>query len=150
MMHRTGLMLLMAAAVMIASAAGIAQQEPAKAPTTVKEVMTTLTIPASDVIFAAASELPQNDEQWAALRQGAQTLAASGRLLMTVHLARDTTTWMEMSRALVSQAEATLKIAGAKKGEALEQASNDVYTTCETCHTRYLEPANEPEPSRPR
>lgn len=109
-----------------------------------KEVMTTMTIPSSDVIFEVASEPPQNDEGWSALRKAADTLAASGRLLMTTALARDTTTWMEMARALVSQAEATAKIAAAKKAESLAQAADDAYTTCETCHARYLEPAGEP------
>lgn len=117
-----------------------AQQDPPPAPATVKEVMTTMTIPASDVVFGAASDPPGTDEQWATLRKAAETLAASGRLLTRADLARDTNTWTEMARALVSQAEATVKLAEAKRRDGLEQAGNDLYGTCETCHARYLQP----------
>lgn len=111
--------------------------------------MTSMTIPASDAIFEAASEPPTTDEKWGALRKAAETLAASGRLLTRAELARDQTTWMEMARALVDKAEATLKVAQTKNADALAPASDDVYTTCENCHTRYLEePAKEPEPPR--
>jgi hypothetical protein len=117
-----------------------ARQDSARGPASVKEVMTSMTIPASDVIFDAASNPPDNDAKWAALRESAGTLAASGRLLMTPALARDTTTWMEMARGLVTQAEATLKVADTKARDQLEQASDAVYATCETCHERYLQP----------
>jgi len=120
--------------------ASAAQQDAVKPPATVKDVMTTMTIPASDVIFAASSELPKTDEQWAALRQGAMTLAESGKLLMTSAFAKDRTAWMERAGEMVTRAEATLRVAQAKNSEALEQASNDVYETCEACHARYLPP----------
>jgi hypothetical protein len=102
--------------------------------------MTSMTIPASDVIFDAASSPPATDAAWAALRQAAGTLAASGRLLMTAPLARDSNTWMEMARAMVTQAEAAMQVADAKARERLGQASDNVYTTCETCHKRYPQP----------
>ncbi|MBI3047617.1 MAG: cytochrome c [Acidobacteria bacterium] len=74
--------------------------------------MTSMTIPASDAIFEAASEPPTTDEKWGALRKAAETLQT-------------------------------------KNADALAPASDDVYTTCENCHTRYLEePAKEPEPPR--
>ena len=130
-----------AAAVLAWTMASAAAQEPAKPPRTVKEVMTTMTVPASEAIFRAASESPRNDEQWAALGKAAETLAASGRLLMTPALARDTAAWTAFSRTLVAQATALSKITEAKRGDALEQAGNDLYETCETCHMRYLEDA---------
>jgi hypothetical protein len=114
-----------------------ARQDSARGPASVKEVMISVTIPASDVIFDAASNPPDNDAKWATLRESADTLAASGRLLMTPALARDTTTWMEMARAMVTQAEATLKVADAKARDRLDQASDAVYATCKACHERY-------------
>jgi cytochrome c553 len=53
--------------------------------------------------------------------------------------AKDGTTWMEMARAMVTQAEATLKAIDARDGDALSQASDGLYTTCETCHDRYMD-----------
>ena len=138
-MPRTACLLLVLAATVLASTAA-ARQDPAPEPATVKDVMVTMTVPASDVIFEAASEPPRTDAQWAALRQATVTLAESGRLLTRPGLARDASTWMELARTLVDAAEATRTIAEAKKGDALERASDAVYATCETCHARYLEP----------
>jgi len=124
---------------LLTPAAPHARQD-ASEPASVKEVMTAMTIPASDVIFDAASRPPESDAAWAAVSKAADTLAASGRLLTTSRLARDTTTWMEMARALVSQAEATRTVADAKARDRLEPASDTVYATCEGCHERYLQP----------
>jgi hypothetical protein len=124
----------------LASGAARAPQDAQTAPATVKDVMVTMTIPASDAIFSAASDPPRSEEQWEELRKSAETLAASGRLLMRTELARDTTTWIERARALVTQAETTVTLAGAKAGDRLEQAGDDVYATCEACHERYFQP----------
>jgi hypothetical protein len=115
-----------------------ARQAAPRTPTTVKEVMTTMTIPASDAIFAAAAEPPASAQAWVALRNSASTLAESGRLLMTSALAKDRTTWMEKARDLVNEAEATMRIADAKNREELEKAADSVYTTCKSCHARYM------------
>ena len=116
----------------------IAQQH-GGGPSTVKEVMTTITIPASDEIFNAASDPPSTDKGWTDVRAAALRLADSGKLLMTATLAKDKEAWMEMARALVAEGEAAAKIAGAKDRPALEQAADTVYAACKTCHARYME-----------
>lgn len=113
-------------------------QKTAQSPKTVKEVMTTMTVPASDAIFAGAAEPPTNAEGWAAVRAGAVTLAESGRLLMTSALARDKGPWMEMAGDQVKAADAAAKVADAKDQQALEQTSDRIYATCKTCHDRYM------------
>jgi cytochrome c556 len=135
-----GAMFATAAGAMFATAAVAARQNGDKGPATVKEVMVTITIPSSEAIFAAASEPPKDDEQWVAVRKSAMMLAESGHLLMTGGRAKDNTTWMEMARGLVVQAEATLKAAEARNADALSKASDDLYLTCETCHARYMAP----------
>lgn len=137
-MTRTARVLL--AVALFAPADARARQDASSSPATVMEVMTSMTIPASDAIFGAASEPPESDAQWAALRKAAETLAASGRLLMTERLARDATTWMEMAQAMVDRAEATLRLAESKTRDGLAQAGDEVYATCEACHARYLQP----------
>jgi cytochrome c556 len=132
--------LIVTAAAIVATAAVAASQNVSKAPATVKEVMLTMTVPSSEVIFSAASEPPKDQQQWDAVRKSAVELAESGRLLMTGGRAKDNTTWMEMARDLVKQAEATLKTAEARNSDALSNASDAVYLTCETCHGRYLTP----------
>lgn len=140
-MRRTARVFVVIAAT-AAAAAAAAQHEASSTPTTVKDVMITMTIPASDAIFATASEAPKDDEQWVALRKSARMLAESGGLLMRAGLARDQTTWMERARELVNEAEATLKVAEARNADSLEAAGDKVYATCEACHARYLGPGN--------
>jgi cytochrome c556 len=138
-MRRIPIALVVPAAAVLVTVAATAQQEAPSAPATVKGVMVTMTVPASDVIFDAASEPPKDHQQWVAVRTSALMLAESGKLLMTGERAKDGTTWMEMARALVDQAEATLKAAEARNGDALSKAGDDVYLTCETCHARYMD-----------
>jgi hypothetical protein len=124
---------------MFAAAVAMAQQDGDDAQATVKQVMVTMTVPASDAIFSAAWEPPKDDEQWVAVRTSAMMLAASGNVLTTGGRAKDNTTWMEMAREMVKQAEATLKAVEARNGDALAQAGDDVYLTCEACHARYMD-----------
>jgi Cytochrome C' len=139
-MRTTTTTLVIAAAVTFASVTYARQT--ARTPTTVKEVMTAMTIPASDAVFDAGAEPPTSAEAWAALRKSAVTLAESGRLLMTDALGKDKTTWNEMARDLVREAEATIKVAEAKDRDALENAGDSVYATCKACHGRYMEAVN--------
>jgi hypothetical protein len=112
-------------------------QEAVKAEPSVMEVMMTVTVPASDAIFSAASEPPKEAAQWVALRASAKALADSGRVLTTIARAKDDAEWMEMARALVTKAEATLAAIDRKDADALSNAGDDVYLTCKTCHDRF-------------
>ena len=97
----------------------------------------TMTVPASDAIFSAASDPPKDAAQWVALRPNARTLADSGRALATMDRAKDTREWTEMARALVTQAEVALKAIDKKDADALATAGDEVYLTCKTCHDRF-------------
>ena len=140
-MHRTrfSLTLIVGAMMMCAAATIPAQQDTQPETVTVKRVMETMTIPASDAIFSAASELERDTKVWQEARKGAIVLAESGDLLMTGGRAKDNTTWLDMSRALVTQAQAALKAIDAKDGDALVEASDSLYGTCKACHDRYSE-----------
>jgi hypothetical protein len=116
-----------------------ARQDAARNTTSVKDVMLTMTIPASDVIFTAASEPPKDERAWQDVRKSALVLSESGELLLTTRLAKDTTTWMEMARTMVAQTKVTLKAIDAKDVDALAQAADDMYVTCKACHDRYME-----------
>jgi hypothetical protein len=137
-MRRIRIACIVTGAVVLVTAAATARQDAPAAPATVMGVMVTMTVPASDVIFDAASEPPKDDRQWVAVRKSALVLAESGTLLMTGERARDSTTWTEMARALVNHAEATVKATDAKDSDALSKAGDDVYLTCKACHARYL------------
>lgn len=115
-----------------------AQQRDAAAPTTVKDVMVSMTVPASNGIFDAQADPPDTDAKWAAMQKAAVQLAESGRLLTRDPLAKDQTTWLEMARALVTEAERAAQVAAKKDREALDATGDAVYATCETCHSKYM------------
>ena len=122
------------AALLLVTGRVVAQQKPM----TVKQIMTSLTIPSSDAIFAAAYETPTSDEQWAAVRKSATALGESGKLLMNADHAGSDEAWARMARALVDQAAAAFEAAEAKDAEAMMQAGDDVYLTCENCHAQFM------------
>ena len=130
--------ILAAALATLVSAAVVAQSDTGP-PQTIKDVMTTMTIPASDAVFAAASEPPQDERGWAALGRSAQVLADSGALLMKPELARDAGAWRERAAEMVKEADATRRLVEAKNREGLEAAGDRVYAVCEACHARYLD-----------
>jgi len=116
---------------------GAAPQDADKAAQTVEQVMTTMTIPASDAIFAAASEPPKDDAQWVALRTSVRTLGESGRLLLKTGPSKDDAEWIEMARALVTESEVMLKAIDAKDAERIAEAGDDMYLNCKACHDRF-------------
>jgi hypothetical protein len=128
---------LIAVVIAVLAAGTAAPQDADKAAQTVEQVMTNMTIPASDAIFAAASEPPKDGAQWVALRASAGTLAESGRLLLKTGPSKDDAEWIEMARALVTEAELTMKAIDAKDAERLAQAGDDMYLTCKACHDRF-------------
>ncbi|NOT25956.1 MAG: cytochrome c [Acidobacteria bacterium] len=137
-MHKTApALIVLALLTFVATLA--ARQGPAQDKTSVKQVMLTMTIPASDVIFTAASEPPKDEHGWQDVRKSTLVLTESGELLLTGRLAKDNATWMEMARAMIAQANVTLKAIDAKDLDALAQAADDMYVTCKACHDRYME-----------
>jgi cytochrome c556 len=113
-------------------------QAPFKIVATVKQVMTAFTIPASETIFNAAADVPKNDSDWEAVQNAALVLAESGNLLMLPGRVRDNDQWIKDSRAMIEGAVMAVEAAKQKKTDALENASNEIYGTCEACHSRYL------------
>jgi len=127
----------LASLVAVLAAGTATPQEAVKAAPSVMEVMTTMTVPASDAIFSAASEPPKEAAQWVALRASAKVLADSGRVLTTIARAEDDAEWIEMARALVTEAEATFTAIDQKDADALSKTGDDVFLTCKTCHDRF-------------
>jgi hypothetical protein len=135
------------AAVVVAQTAkpvGRKPATPAAAPGSIRVVATTkqlmhiTTIPASDVVFKAAGDPPKTNEAWDEVRDRALAVAESGNLLMIGSRVVDRTTWMTFSRAMVDAAAAAAQAADARNADALSMASDALYDTCETCHTKYL------------
>ena len=121
-----------------------------------KQLMEWVIDPAADVIWDSVQSImtvketkeiaPQTDEQWAAVRNAAATLAESSNLLMMEGRARDNKEWLAIARRLGANAAKALKAAEAKDAAAVFAAGGDIYSACKACHERY---ANLDEKSAP-
>ena len=115
--------------------------------------------PAVDVIWDSVATIyteagtkevaPRTDEQWAAVRNSAATVAESGNLLMLEGRALDRDQWMGAARALTVAANGALKAAEARNVEALFVAGEDIYHACTACHLRYAPALQDAAPDKP-
>jgi hypothetical protein len=104
---------------------------------TVRDIMLSMVMPASDVVFNAGAEEPKTEADWEKLRLNAIELAESANLLMIGSRVRDRGDWIKMARAQLDTAEAVVRLAAAKKVDGLSDASDKVYETCPVCHNKY-------------
>ena len=111
---------------------------PFKIVATVRQIMTTITIPASDVVFGAAGDAPKSDKEWEKVQQNALVLAESGNLLMLPGRSWDNQAWVTESQAMTDAAMLAVKAAQSKNAEAVSDAGDKIYATCESCHNRYM------------
>jgi len=104
----------------------------------VQQVMKLITIPASDVIFGAAGDAPKTDSAWLNILYNAMLVAESGNLLMMPGRARDNEDWMKQSQALLDAAMIAFTAAEAKNADRLADAGDTIYSTCQSCHDKYM------------
>ena len=138
---RTVLLLFLASLLLFLTSAAMAQQPTFKPVASVNQLMKAIVIPTSDALFQVAMKAPENDEEWTAMQNNALTLAESGNLLMIGSRAKDQGDWIKAAQALVDAGTIAFKAAAAKNEDALIEAGDQVYATCEGCHSRYLEGA---------
>jgi cytochrome c556 len=105
---------------------------------TVHDIMEMITIPASNAVFAAASEPPKDAAGWDTVRKQAVAVAESSNLLLMPGRAVDTKDWTKWATAQLTAAQAVIKAAQAKDADALSKASDALYDTCDGCHTVYM------------
>jgi cytochrome c556 len=101
------------------------------------DVMTLLVIPSSDFIWGV-EEAPQDDAGWAQIRSHADQLSKAGDLLLAENRAQEGETWPREAHALIEAARSTGKAAADKNFDALSEAGDAMYTSCESCHAEYL------------
>ena len=113
----------------------------------VKLLMVSVVEPQADILWDAVGWIisyegteeirPENDEEWAAVRNAAVTIAESGNLLMMEGRATDDGDWMGWSRDLVDAAEEAMMAADARDEEAIFELGEKVYWVCTGCHETY-------------
>ena len=112
-----------------------AQRGPMK---TVKDVMVVLTIPGSEAVFKAAGAAPAKAADWVTLRREAAPLVESADLMLTPTFSIDAAEWPELAQAHQTATAAALKAIDNKDANALSDASDALYETCDNCHKRFM------------
>jgi len=126
--------------VMIGAAVASAQDPPdAFQPrATTRQLMVDAIYPASnDILLAVFRGAPVSDQEWAAVRRSALTLAESGNLLMIRDRARDQGEWRAGAAKMSDLGSAAYAAAQAKDLKALGALAAPLDASCTACHMRY-------------
>jgi hypothetical protein len=110
----------------------------AQGPATMKQLMLDLIHPASnDILFFVSRGAPKTEQEWAAVRRSALTLAEAGNLLTMPARARDQNDWIKDARALADVGTAAYQAAQAKDLSALSALTESLDASCTACHKQY-------------
>jgi hypothetical protein len=145
-MRSSRLLSLLGAAICIASCGG-AEPPPFKPVVDNKLLMSAIIDPNADIVWDAVKWIetregteeirPRTEDQWAAVRNAAITVAESGNLLMIVPRAKNSGEWMQLSQRMIDMAQEAIKAADAKNADRLFTVGGDLYETCTACHAKY-------------
>jgi hypothetical protein len=95
-------------------------------------------IPASDAVFVVGKAAPKNDKEWAAVEGGAAKLIDAGKVLADEAPASDGANWTRLAKAMADAAAVAGRAAKEKNVDAVLDAGDVLYTTCEDCHRQYV------------
>jgi hypothetical protein len=125
--------------ILIATASfGQASSGPFPPTATMKQLMLDLIHPASnDILLLIYRGGPKDENEWAAVRRNALTLAESGNLLMMPGRMRDQGDWMKDVGMLVDAGTAAYKAAEAKNVQELAAVAGPLDASCTSCHKQY-------------
>jgi hypothetical protein len=111
-----------------------ARMQPAS---TMSELMVTIIYPASDAIFYITTREPKSEAAWVDLQGKALAVAESANLLMMPGRARDQDRWMQDAKLMLDAGRAAFRAAKAKDVAALDALSDQLLTSCTSCHQHY-------------
>jgi hypothetical protein len=104
---------------------------------TVSHLMIEVIYPTSDAAFYISTRTPDTDAKWRELQGQMLMLAESGNLLTMAGYARDQEQWIADAKLMRDAGAAAYRAAKAKDVAAIEALSDQLYTSCTTCHQHY-------------
>jgi hypothetical protein len=142
----------LATAVLIFGCSASSPPPAAKAPfqtvLTTKQLMDWVLDPQADIVWASVATIvteagteeiaPKTDEEWAAIRNAAATVAEAGNLLMLDERAVNQDDWMQKTKTMIDAAKVVLTAIEAKDAPAVFTAGSDMYLACSGCHAAYI------------
>jgi hypothetical protein len=105
---------------------------------TSRQVMLGLTIPASEVIWGVGTKAPESDADWDRVTANAVMLAESGLMLMSGPRDLKQAEWTQYAGDMVRHAQTAAEAAQKRDVDALLAAGDEIYTSCDTCHNKYM------------
>ncbi|MGC4029515.1 MAG: hypothetical protein QM696_11620 [Steroidobacteraceae bacterium] len=105
---------------------------------TARQVMLGLTIPATDVIWGVANEMPADDAAWERVVANALMVAESGNLLLTGPRNPQQADWTQMVQEMIKHARAAAAAAEKHDVDGVAAAGDELYNACDSCHNKYM------------
>jgi len=102
-------------------------------------LMKSVIIPASTVVFEVSNAAPRNDGEWSAVEGSAAKLIDAAKVLARQAPAADGADWTRLSKAMADAAATAARAAKGKNADAVVDAGDILYTTCEDCHKQLHE-----------
>ena len=105
---------------------------------TVRSLMKSVVIPQSDIVFAVGKKAPANENEWSQIVQSAAQLTEAAKSLSTRIPAASTESWRNASQAMANAAIRVGAAAKSKNADAVLDAGDLLYESCEACHRQHL------------
>jgi hypothetical protein len=121
--------------VAVASTGVLAADDEPHALADMSELMTRIIQPTSDAVFYISRFPPEDDAAWRELENKTLMLAESANLLLIPGYKRSTEQWLQDTLLMRDASVRAWQAAKDQDTEALIDLNNDLYTSCESCHT---------------
>jgi hypothetical protein len=120
------------------NAAHAAPAAPLESLATNRQVMLGLAIPASDVLFQIADNVPADDAGWDRVVANAVMLGEAGNMMLSGARLLPQPEWSQHARDLVTRAKVAAEAAQKHDVDAVLDAGNAIYETCDACHNQFM------------
>jgi hypothetical protein len=127
--------LLISALMLLLSAGVVAQSSAPQATASMSDLMTRMVQPLSDAIFYVSRTPPDSDAAWRELENRALMLAESANLLLIPGYVQPGEQWLRDALTMRDASVAAFQAASGRDLDALMDLNNDLYESCESCHT---------------
>jgi len=112
-----------------------AEESSPQATASMSELMTRIVQPTSDAVFYVSRFPPEDDTAWRELENKALTLAESANLLLIPGYVQPQQQWLRDALLMRDASVRAVRAAQARDLDALMDLNNDLYESCESCHT---------------
>lgn len=153
MRTRIAAVLFVLAGMMLAQAPALYRPRPVA---NLKQVMRSIPLPNSNIIFDVQTKAPADDMAWKDVQNAAMAIAETANLITLPGRLRENgqpvpvqnADWNKFARGLVAAGQACYKAAQMKSQEAVSNCADELSESCSNCHEIYRD-RPQPAPAKP-